>query len=85
MKITPPPDLETIVRKRMHAIGCDDAGEVVRDALLRLQRQEEQKQKEARLRQAIQEADDDFAHGRFITLKNDKEMKDFFNSLKQAG
>ena len=85
MQVTLPSNLETFVRKRMHALGCDDAGEVVQDALLRLQRQEEQEQKEARLREAIQEADDDFAHGRFITLKNEKEMKDFFNSLKQAG
>ena len=81
MKITLPPDIETIVRKRMHTLGCDDAGEVVRDALLRLQRQEEQEQKEARLREALQKGFDDIAAGRVTSVKVGKELKDFLGSL----
>ena len=82
MQVTLTPSQETFVRKRMRVLGCEDAGEVVRDALLLLQRQEEERErKEANLRHAIQEGDDAFAQGDFTTLKNDKELEDFFASL----
>ena len=81
MQVTLPSNLETFVRKRMHTLGCEDAGEVVRDALLLLQRQEEREQKEARLRQALQEGFDDIAAGRVTTVKVGKELSDFLASL----
>ena len=46
-----------------------------------LKRREEYRRKQERLRHAIQEGIKDFAKGDFITLKDDKELNNFFASL----
>lgn len=46
-----------------------------------LKRREEYRRKQERLRHAIQEGIKDFAKGDFITLKDNKELNNFFASL----
>lgn len=83
MNVSLTPSLEQFVRDCSETGDYNNASEVVREALRLLKQQKDiYETKMERLRAAIQEGADAYEQGEYITLKNEKEINAFFDSLK---
>ncbi len=82
MKVELTPALEEMVRQKVDSGLYLDEGEVVRDALRLLGKQDRiDERKLEELRESIQLGIDDYEAGRFITLKTPEEIDAFMESL----
>lgn len=82
MKVQLTPELEKVVREKVASGLYLDEGEVVRDAIRLLDRQDRiDEEKLHQLRAAIQAGLDDVDAGRYTEIGSDEELDAFFKAL----
>ena len=82
MHVSLTPELVRLVRERVETGLYNNASEVVREALRLLSEQDEVRRlKLARLRHELEAGEADLAAGRLLSIQNDDELHELFQSL----